>query len=152
VYDKYNLNDIYHCNDNLYFHLIFLIFTFFFSLFHIIVLLLVIKCLFEISFMTMSTIMMTSTTTTTTKVTTTTMKKWIRDIVVFTYGNEIEPIGWCRDSSSKAFVKSLFDDIVVGAISCSNALFLSLMASLRRIASKLHLYFSRSFNICFVII
>jgi len=64
-----------------------IIFNFFFSPFHIIVPLLMIKCLIEISFMTMSTTMVTSTTTTMT------MKKWIKYCCIHFFENEEKPIG-----------------------------------------------------------
>ena len=46
VYNKYNSNGLYHCNGNIYFQLFVNIFTSSFSLFHIIVPLLVTKCVF----------------------------------------------------------------------------------------------------------
>ena len=64
----------YHRNDNLYFYLMCHYFRLFYSFFHIIVPFLVIKCLFENSFMIMSITMIPTTTTTTTNATTMTMK------------------------------------------------------------------------------
>jgi len=67
---------------------------FFFFLFYTIVPLLMIKFLFEIFFMTMSTIMIPSMTTTITKATTMTMKIYIRNIIAFTSRNGAEPVWW----------------------------------------------------------
>ena len=56
------------------------IFTFFFSFVHIILPLLVTKCIFEISFITMSIINIT-------------IMRYKSNVATFTYGNGVEPIG-----------------------------------------------------------